>query len=94
MKIIHWNFSFRCWLAIGQALSGESVTVQQFTLRGTNVADKNNLVYLFTGTRNKSEGSLEGLIKNRSIEILDLSDNDLNDDHSELILDLVKMQGV
>jgi len=46
---------------------------------------------LFTGSSLKGRKSFEGLIKNKSLIVLDLSDNDLRDQHGEFLLEFIRI---
>jgi hypothetical protein len=91
-KLIHWSLSPKCWKAIGKALATEAVTLQTFEVKASNLADLGNMLLLFTGSKTKGNKNFEGLIKNKSLEVLDLSDNDLNDEHGELIIEFLRVQ--
>ena len=51
------------------------------------------MLLLFTGSNNKRNKFFEGLIKNKSLEVLDLSDNDLKDAHGDLVCEFIRVQG-
>ena len=50
------------------------------------------MLLLFTGSKAKGNTNFEGLIKNKSLEVLNLSDNDLKDEHGELIIEFLRVQ--
>jgi Ran GTPase-activating protein (RanGAP) involved in mRNA processing and transport len=50
------------------------------------------MLLLFTGSKSKSNKKFEGLIKNKSLQVLDLSDNELADQHGELIIEFLRVQ--
>jgi len=49
------------------------------------------MLLLFTGSKSKSNKNFEGLIKNKSLQVLDLSDNELTDQHGELIIEFLRV---
>jgi len=46
---------------------------------------------LFTGSSLKGRKHFEGLIKNKSLSVLNLNDNDLRDSHGEFLLEFIQI---
>ena len=67
-KLVHFRLSPNSWTELGLGLKGAK-SLRVFSCRGTNLNQGENINNLFKGMKG-----------NESIEILDLSDNDLKDE--------------
>ena len=90
LKLLHFQLHTKCWSLLGKGLA-ESNTLQSFTAQATNLAKGDNMLLLLTGSSKKGKKHFEGLIKNKSLQVLDLSDNDLRDSHGELLLEFIRI---
>lgn len=79
-RLVHFRLVSKAWKDIGKALGGTG-TLLEFGIQATNIGQGDNL-----------ENLLNGLSKNRSLETIDFSDNDLNDRHGRLILIFLRKQ--
>jgi len=72
--LVHFRLSPNSWNELGLGLKGAK-SLRLFSCRGTNLNQGENLKNLLAGIDKKG-----GLNENTSVEILDLSDNDLRDE--------------
>lgn len=77
-KLVHFRLSPNSWTELGLGLKGAK-SLRVFSCRGTNLNQGENINNLFKGMKG-----------NESIEILDLSDNDLKDEQGEHIITFIK----
>eukprot|EP00347_Sterkiella_histriomuscorum_P006772 403351487 len=81
IQIAHFKFTSKAWEDIGQAI-GQSKSIKSLCFQACNLSQSNNLQML-----------MKGLVLNNSIEKLDLSDNNLQDQDSIHIVKFMKEQG-
>jgi hypothetical protein len=77
-KLVHFRLSPHSWQEMGQGMRNAR-SLRVLSLRGTNLNQGENIKNL-----------LKGMQKNTSIEILDLSDNDLRDEQGAHLLVYIK----
>ena len=79
--LVNYRLTQKSWKDIGEGL-GRAKNLRKFTCQACNLYDGRNLEML-----------LKSMVTCKSLECLDLSDNDLSDRHSEIILSLIKHTG-
>jgi len=80
--LVHFRFNTASWRKIGKAI-GESRVLKAFICQACNMYNGDNMQALMAGMKD-----------NTSLEVLDFSDNDLMDQHGELLTQLIKSQSV
>ena len=77
-KLLNYRLSQKSWQDLGKGL-GNAKNLRTFSCNACNLYEGKNLHVL-----------LKEMTKNTSIESLDFSDNDLSDEHGQVILALIK----